>query len=106
MIGNALIESVSRELGVVVGALLAVETTVEPASASFDTCWRVQAAVGGRLRGTLVLRFDAEASRKVARSIMGLAAPPPDPAVAETLQELCAQALAAVRRSTEAAGVS
>lgn len=105
MSGSDLIECLSRELGAVVGALLAVDTTIAPSSSSVDEGWQVRIAAGGRLTGHVALRFDAERSRTLARLIIGLEAQPPDPAVAETLQEICAQALAAVSVRPESAGV-
>ena len=58
--------------------------------------WAVSLAFAGPSQGTVILGFEAEGAQTLAKLIMALEEDPTETAVADTLLEICGQALSAV----------
>jgi flagellar motor switch protein FliN len=92
------VQAACEELAVVVGALLDTTCTAGASADELNVHWVVTLAFGGIATGTIVFGFEEEGAQALATLIMALDEPSPAPAVADTLQEVCGQALTALGR--------
>jgi flagellar motor switch protein FliN len=93
MKGRTLVEAAAEELGVIIGGLLEAPATVTPAADLSPARRAVRLMFEGPLTGTLSVGLGAEDATTLARLVMGLDDAPPDAAIADTLLELCTQAI-------------
>jgi len=92
----ALIEATCEQLAGVIQALLDAPGTAGPSSGPVNVQWAVSLAFAGPSQGTVILGFEAEGAQILAKLIMALEEDPTETAVADTLLEICGQALSAV----------
>jgi flagellar motor switch protein FliN len=92
------VQAACEELAVVVGALLDTSCAASPSTDELSAHWVVTLAFGGIATGTIVFGFEEQGAQTLATLIMALDEPSPGPAVADTLQEVCGQALTALGR--------
>ena len=93
---STLIQSAVRELATVLGALLDGPGSTNVSGAAPDVRWPVSVAFSGPSSGQLVLGFDAAGAQNLARLVMALDTEPDDAAIADTLIEVCGQAMGAL----------
>jgi flagellar motor switch protein FliN/FliY len=91
-----LIEATCEQLAAVIEALLDAPGTARPSTGTVDVQWAVSLAFTGPAQGTVILGFDAEGAQSLSKLIMALEEDPSQTAVADTLLEVCGQALSAV----------
>jgi flagellar motor switch protein FliN len=96
MKARTLAEATAEELGVIVGGLLDTPATVTAAADLEAARWAVRLMFEGPLTGTLSVGLGAGDAATLARLVMGLDDAPPDGAIADTLLELCTQAIASL----------
>jgi flagellar motor switch protein FliN len=101
-------EAFAREMASAVAALLGESTTVTPAAVpAAPTAWRARIEVAGALRGHLDVGLSDADGRRVSALVMGFeSGEVGDDAVADTLRELCGQAVGALKEHPETAGVT
>jgi len=92
----ALIEATCEQLAGVIQALLDAPGSAQPSSGSVNVQWAVSLAFAGPAQGTVILGFEPEGAQTLAKLIMALEEDPTETAVADTLLEICGQALSAV----------
>ena len=93
MKGRTLVEAAAEELGVIIGGLLEAPATVAASEGEAQARWIVRLTFEGPLTGTLMVGLNGDDAGTLARLIMGLDDLPPDPAISDTLVELCTQAM-------------
>ena len=91
-----LIEATCEQLAAVIQALLEAPGTAQRSAGSVNAQWAVSLAFAGPSQGTVILGFEAEGAQTLAKLIMALEEDPTETAVADTLLEICGQALSAV----------
>jgi len=91
-----LIQAAARELATVVGALLDAPGSANVSGPVPVVRWPVSVTFSGPSTGQLVLGFDAAGAQSLARLVMALDTDADDAAIADTLIELCGQAMGAV----------
>jgi flagellar motor switch protein FliN/FliY len=91
-----LIEATTEQLAAVIEALLDAPGTARPSTGAVNVQWAVSLAFTGPAQGTVILGFEAEGAQSLAKLIMALEEDPTETAVADTLLEVCGQALSAV----------
>jgi flagellar motor switch protein FliN/FliY len=91
-----LIEATCEQLAGVIQALLDAPGTARPSTGAVNVQWAVSLAFAGSSQGTVILGFEAEGAQTLAKLIMALEEDPTETAVADTLLEICGQALSAV----------
>jgi flagellar motor switch protein FliN len=91
-----LIEATCEQLAAVIEALLDAPGTARLSTTSVNVQWAVSLAFAGPSQGTVILGFEAEGAQTLAKLIMALEEDPTETAVADTLLEVCGQALSAV----------
>ncbi len=96
MTNAMLIEATCEQLATVIEALLDAPGTARPSTGTVNVQWAVSLAVAGPSQGTLILGFEPEGAQTLAKLIMALEEDPSETAVADTLLEVCGQALSAV----------
>jgi flagellar motor switch protein FliN len=102
---GALTEAIAAELGSVLGGMLDAHAVVTPAAAAPEIRWTIALMLGGAVSGLVRIGFDGESASELTRQVMVLDAPPPDAAVADTLRELCGQAIGALAQRAELQGL-
>jgi flagellar motor switch protein FliN/FliY len=96
-VSNALlIEATCEQLAAVIEALLDAPGTAQVSTGTVNVQWAVSLAFAGPSQGTVILGFEAEGAQTLAKLIMALEDDPTETAVADTLLEVCGQALSAV----------
>ncbi len=98
MTDQEVVQAACEELATVVGALLDTSCTASASADELNVHWVVTLAFGGTATGAIVFAFEEEGAQTLATQIMALEEPSPPPAVADTLQEICGQALTALGR--------
>jgi len=93
---GTLIEAAARELATVVGALLDAAGSANGSGPAPVVRWPVSVTFSGPANGQLVLGFDAAGAQSLARRVMALDTEPDDAAIADTLIEVCGQAMGAL----------
>jgi len=93
---DTLIQGAARELAAVLGALLDAPGTTNVSGPAPSVRWPVSVAFSGPATGQLVLGFDAAGAQTLARLVMLLDDDADDAAVADTLTEVCGQAMGAL----------
>ena len=91
-----LIEATCEQLAAVIQALLDAPGTAQRSAGSVNAQWAVSLAFAGPSQGTVILGFEAGGAQTLAKLIMALEEDPTETAVADTLLEICGQALSAV----------
>jgi flagellar motor switch protein FliN len=102
---ETLVQAVAEELATVVGALLDAPGAVEAATGDAPSGLVVQLQLTGPTSATLSVGLDRAAAAQLARLVMGEAQDPPAAAIADTLQELCGQAIGALSQREGFQGV-
>jgi flagellar motor switch protein FliN len=92
------VKAACEELAVVVGALIDTSCTASAAADELNVHWVVTLTFGGMATGMIAFGFEEQGAQTLATLIMALDEPSPAPAVADTLQEVCGQALTALGR--------
>jgi flagellar motor switch protein FliN/FliY len=82
----------TNELAMVVGALIETAAFAIPDSDRPGSGWTVTLAASHGAEGTLAVHFDRVGAEAFCKRIMGLDIDAPEPAVIDTLKEVCAQA--------------
>jgi flagellar motor switch protein FliN len=95
---GTLVEMLVEELGNVVRALVDTNVTVRPASSAGTPYWVIRLDMNGGSTGSLTLALPEVETLELARRIMGFDSAPPPEAVADTIQELAAQACGGVNQ--------
>jgi flagellar motor switch protein FliN len=93
---RTLIQAAAEELGTIIGALLDASATVAAASDTVTPRWVLELTFVGPIAGTLTVGVGQASAETLAGLIMALDEAPPPEAVADTLQEVCGQALGAL----------
>lgn len=96
MIAATLIEAAARELATVVGALLDAPGSVNVSGPAPPVRWPVSVTFSGPSSGQLVLGFDAAGAQILTRLVMALDTDADEAAIADTLIEVCGQAMGAL----------
>ena len=93
MKGRTLVEAAAEELSAIVGGLLEAPATVAASADEGEARWIIRLMFEGPLTGMMSVGFGADDAATLARLVMGLDDVPPDAAIADTLVELCTQAM-------------
>ncbi len=96
----------ASELSTVIGSLLDVPAAVLPVELPPGPVWSVRVKLAGALRGTVTVAFETEGAGLVAARLMGLDDEAPAEAVADTLNEITAQAASALSQQPLGLGTS
>lgn len=96
MNADTLMQAAAEELATVIGALLDAPGIVRQASAGGTPSLVVQLKLGGPSPATLSVGLEQTDAVQLARLVMGDDEEPAGSAVADTLQELCGQAMGAL----------
>jgi flagellar motor switch protein FliN len=91
-----LIEATCEQLAAVIQALLDAPDTAHASTGAVNVQWAVSLAFSGAAQGTVIIGFEAEGAQTLAKLIMALEDDPTATAVADTVVEVCGQALSAV----------
>lgn len=101
-----LLGAFATELCTVIGSLLDVPASVVPTDTAAGVDWIVHVRLTGANRGSLFVGFPAADASAIASKLMGLDGESPDEAVADTLQEIVAQAAGALSQQPLGLGTS
>lgn len=94
-----------HELGVVVGALSASDTTVSEAPPPTGGCWAATVTFAGPVNGTYTVGLDQEGILAVTRALLGGDDVPED-SIAGTVRELLTQAASALQNGSDIRGLT
>jgi flagellar motor switch protein FliN/FliY len=94
----SLIEMFVEELGNVVRALVDTDVAVRPVGTAVKPHWVIRLDMNGGATGSVTLALPEAETLELARRIMGFDSAPPPEAVADTVQELAAQACGGVNQ--------
>jgi flagellar motor switch protein FliN len=93
---GTLIQAAARELATVLGALLDAPGSTNVSGPAPAVRWPVAVTFSGPSTGQLILGFDAAGAQTLARLVMALDTDADDAAIADTLIEVCGQAMGAL----------
>jgi flagellar motor switch protein FliN/FliY len=96
VIAATLVEAAAREFATVVGALLDAPGSVNVSGPAPPVRWPVSVTFSGPSSGQLVLGFDAAGAQILTRLVMALDTDADEAAIADTLIEVCGQAMGAL----------
>ncbi|MEO7275022.1 MAG: flagellar motor switch protein FliN [Vicinamibacterales bacterium] len=99
MTSGTLIQAAARELATVLGALLDAPGSTNVSGPAPAVRWPVSVAFSGPSSGQVVLGFDAAGAQTLARLVMAMETEADDAAVADTLIEVCGQAMGALSQA-------
>jgi flagellar motor switch protein FliN/FliY len=105
-IKNPVQDAFVRELAVVVGALIASDTTVGEATSQQGGQWTATLNFSGPVSGTCTIALDEGGIVAVTRALLGGDGETPEDAMAGTVRELLTQAAAAVGNESELRGLA
>jgi flagellar motor switch protein FliN len=91
-----LVEATCEQLAAVIEALLEAPATARTSTATVNVQWAVSLTFAGSSQGTVIVGFEAEGAQTLAKLITAREEDPTETAVADTLLEVCGQALSAV----------
>jgi flagellar motor switch protein FliN len=98
-------EAAAEELATVIGALLDAPAVATASPDAVPPERMVRLTFAGPLTGTLSVGVDLATARELARLIMALDDAPPDAAIADTLLEVCGQAIGSLGQRDEFKGL-
>ncbi len=101
-----LASALAREFSAVAASLLGADAGCAPADLAGEPRWVVRIIVGGQAFGSIFIAFGDDDAKRLARTVMGLDADPPDAAVADTVLELSGQAASALGQSDDGVGLT